>query len=120
MPSEKLAIVKGEIVFDNSLNFSPKSTIYVRLEDVTMIDSHSEVISEQIIRGANHQDNSNSKINFEIQGMICDKHSYIVSVHADLDGDGNISKGDFINMQSYPVLTHGYPNYVSVSVKEIN
>ena len=119
MDDEMLSIVKGEILFTTSLEFSPSSTVYVRLEDVTIIDSYSKVVSEEIIRGINHQGDLANKLHFEIRGMTCEKRSYIITVHVDVDGDGNISKGDFINMQSYPVLTNGYPNFISVIVKEI-
>ena len=44
---------------------------------------------------------------------------YIVSVHIDVNGNGVLDVGDLINMESYPVLTHGYPNKVSVRVKQI-
>jgi uncharacterized lipoprotein YbaY len=117
--NEKFSIVKGEILFDRPLELSQKFTIYIRLEDVTMIDSYSKIITEKKIKSISHQYNSANKLIFEIQGVICEKHRYIISAHADLDGDNNISKGDFINMQSYPVLTHGYPNFVSITLKEI-
>jgi uncharacterized protein YuzE len=34
---------------------------------------------------------------------------YAIRVHIDLDRDGKISGVDYINMQSYPVLTRGHP-----------
>ncbi|HYH09563.1 MAG TPA: hypothetical protein VEK11_21120 [Thermoanaerobaculia bacterium] len=40
----------------------------------------------------------------------------IVFVHVDCDGDGEISKGDYITMQSYPVGTAGA---VRVEVKKV-
>jgi hypothetical protein len=40
-------------------------------------------------------------------------------VLVDLDGDGKISKGDYISMQSYPVLTFGSPSEVTIEVKQV-
>jgi uncharacterized lipoprotein YbaY len=119
MPDERLSIVRGEILFGTPVELPPGSNVYVRLEDVSMIDTYSKVVSEQSITGINHEVDTSTKLNFEIQGMTYDDHSYSIRVHVDIDGDGNMSKGDFINMQSYPVLTHGHPNFVSVIVKEI-
>ena len=42
-----------------------------------------------------------------------------LEVHVDVDNDGKISVGDYINMESYPVLTYGNPNYISVKVKNV-
>lgn len=44
---------------------------------------------------------------------------YAVNVHVDVDNNSNINSGDFINMESCPVISHGYPkDNVSVHVKE--
>ena len=37
----------------------------------------------------------------------------------DVDGDGKVSVGDYISMQSYPVLTFGYPREVTIEVKKV-
>lgn len=44
------------------------------------------------------------------------KHSYSVRAHVDVDGDGKVSKGDYVTTQSYPVLTHGFGWTADVSV----
>ena len=44
---------------------------------------------------------------------------YEVSVLVDLDGDGKTGKGDYINKQSYPVLTKGFPDFAEVIVSEV-
>ena len=38
---------------------------------------------------------------------------------ADVDGDGQVSRGDYITMESYPVLTHGYPHVVIVRLRKV-
>jgi uncharacterized lipoprotein YbaY len=116
VPEDCLLTVQGEILFDKPITFSPCSVIYIRLEDVTQVDSFSTIITEKAIKGLT----AGNKIGFDIEGMICNTHNYIISVHADIDGDGKISVGDFINMQSYPVLTYGHPKYISVDAKQVN
>jgi hypothetical protein len=44
---------------------------------------------------------------------------YAIGVHIDLDRDRKISGGDYINMQSYPVLTRGHPREVSILVRQV-
>jgi hypothetical protein len=48
-----------------------------------------------------------------------DQASYTVRVHMDVDGDGRVSRGDYLRMESVPVLTHGYPNRVTVRAREV-
>ena len=49
-------LVKGEISFDkkNAKSFSG-ATIYVRLEDVTMQDAASKLISQQVIKNVSYE-----------------------------------------------------------------
>ena len=44
---------------------------------------------------------------------------YAVQAHVDVDGDGNVSKGDFITMESFPVF-NGYPSTVDITVKRVD
>ena len=42
-----------------------------------------------------------------------------IRVHIDVDRDGRVSRGDYITMESYPVLTWGHPDRVTVRVREV-
>ena len=42
---------------------------------------------------------------------------YIVRVHLDADGDRQVSKGDFLTMESVPVLTGGHGSVVDVTAR---
>lgn len=44
---------------------------------------------------------------------------YAVQAHVDVDGDAQISKGDFITMESFPVF-NGYPSTVDITVKRVD
>ena len=45
---------------------------------------------------------------------------YAVSVHIDVDNNGKINSGDFISMESYLVITDGYPkDNVIVHVRQV-
>jgi uncharacterized lipoprotein YbaY len=134
IPEERIMtttpLVKGEISFDqkNVKSFSG-ATIYVRLQDVTMQDAPSKLISQQVIKNVSYNGGSvagrhhQKKIEFALFGdriAIDFRRSYAVSVHIDVDNNGKINTGDFINMESYPVITHGYPKEnVSVHVRQV-
>jgi uncharacterized lipoprotein YbaY len=112
--------VTGEILFDKDIGSFFGATAYVRLQDVSMSDAPSRTISEQIIKNVNHDPNVPKHISFSLYPENYDLTGrYIVSIHIDVNGNGVLDVGDLINMESYPVLTHGYPNKVSVQVKQI-
>jgi uncharacterized lipoprotein YbaY len=130
MPHERertALVVKGDIIFDNNVKSFSGATIYIRLNDVTMQDAPSKLILQQVIKDVNYDDGNHGsshqkKFKFELFGnIVVDfRLRYAVSVHIDLDNDGKIGLGDLINMESYPVITHGYPKYnISVHVREV-
>ncbi len=112
--------VQGEILFESSLPAFNGVTLYVRLLDVSRLDATSKTIAEQVIRDVAHVADSVNTIEFELNDLRIDERArYIVTAHADVDGDGRISRGDLMTMESYPVLTFGNPARVSVRVKKV-
>jgi uncharacterized lipoprotein YbaY len=116
----EFALVQGEIDFGPVPPRFTKATIYVRLEDSTLADAPSRVVLQQRIEDIAPQTIHGGKVPFAMHGEIPDRRAtYTISVLVDVDGDGKVSRGDYINMVSYPVLTHGYPNRVTVRVREV-
>jgi uncharacterized lipoprotein YbaY len=113
-------LVKGIIVFEEHIKPISEATIHIRLEDVSLQDAPSKLIVEQVIRNVSYDNTDHQKIEFVVYGNIVDiRARYSISVHVDVDNDDRIGKGDFITMQSYPVLTQGYPDNLLVNVKEV-
>ncbi|MBL8145990.1 MAG: hypothetical protein JNL34_06370, partial [Anaerolineae bacterium] len=44
---------------------------------------------------------------------------YSVRAHIATSGSGEVERGDYITMQSYPVLTRGYGNRVTLAVRRV-
>jgi uncharacterized lipoprotein YbaY len=110
-------LVSGEIsIADSGSSFSG-ATVYVRLEDVSQADAASTVVAEQVMRDVSSAD---LPLSFSLSGELPDEQAnYIVSVHVDVDDNGALNAGDFITMESYPVITHGAPNRINVEVRPI-
>jgi len=115
-------LVSGSITFDEDETFSD-ATVYIRLEDVGLQDAPSKVLAKQILSKVSHNGNSNKGgIDFSIGNdriHYNPSHSYSIFVHVDVNNDSEISTGDFITVENYPVLTHGYPNFLIVKAKRI-
>ena len=121
MSSSELPLVKGEIFLEDAQRSFTGATVHVRLEDVSYADAPSRVVTEQMIRDVSHESGTENILNFTLYGDAPDeKGRYIVTVHVDLHGQGRVTRGDYLSMESYPVLTHGRPSQVSVRVREVN
>lgn len=99
MKNEKL--VTGKITFDDGVSFND-ATVYIRLENVSMMDAPAGVIAEQVIKNTTYDGNP---IPFELLGNVSadDRERFNVRVHVSMDGSSEFQKGDFITKRSYTV-----------------
>jgi len=119
MPND-VQLVSGEVRFGEGNEAFSEATAYVRLEDVSRADAPSRTIAEQVIRHVSYQPGQSGKLVFDLTGPAPDEHArYTVSAHIDVDKDGQVGHGDYISMESNPVLTHGYPRVVIVLLRKV-
>lgn len=115
-----MQLVKGKITFEDETPSFTGATIYVRLEDITEADAASKTIADYVQRDVAFDPENSGELSFSIAGDPPDpRASYSVRVHIDLDGDGEVSNGDFISTQSYPVITFGPATQVSILVRRV-
>jgi len=113
-------LVKGEITFEEEAPPFTGATMYVHLENITVADIASEVVADYVERDVAFDPKTAKVLSFAIAGKAPDpRASYAVRVHIDIDGDGEVSQGDFISTQSYPVITFGHPREVSILVRQV-
>lgn len=113
-------IVTGSILFSPELSSFSGARANVYLEDVSLVDAPAQMITKQVIPNISHQKGTENQIEFALFGEIPNPRArYSIRVQVTLHGDDSIHRGDYITMESYPVLTFGYPNQVSVLVQEV-
>lgn len=121
MSSSDAQLVKGEIIFSKELGSFSGATVNVYLEDVSLLDAPAKIVAKQVIANLNHSMGTENRVEFALQGEIADiQASYSIRVHVAFRSDEQIHRGDYISTESYPVLTFGDPNQVSVRVTEVN
>jgi uncharacterized lipoprotein YbaY len=114
-------LVRGKIVFDPVPEDLSEATVYVRLEDTSLADAPSRVVAEQVLTHVPTRVTTEGTVPFALYGQQPDPRvNYSVSVHVDTHGSGRtIRQGDYINTESYPVLTFGYPTCISMRVQRV-
>ena len=109
-----------EVAFDEETRPFSGATMYVRLEDVSWADAPATVVAEQVVHNVSYQPGDKRRVVVNLRGKVLDKGSrYAVYVHVDIDGDRQITPGDYVSTQSYPVLTFGHPDRVTVRVRKV-
>ena len=96
--------------------------MYVNVERVTYADAASEIIAsytrQEVSFDPGNKDSDILIFKLEVSDLN-PQDDYAVRAHIDLDRDGKVSRGDYINMQSYPVLTRGHPLEVLILVRQV-
>jgi uncharacterized lipoprotein YbaY len=114
-------LVRGEVRFEERAPSFSGATLYVRLEEVTTADAAARIVSEEVRRDVALDPGADERLTSSLTGGAPNpRASYSVRAHVDIDGDGQVSAGDFISTQSYPVLTSGHPDQVSVLVQRVS
>jgi uncharacterized lipoprotein YbaY len=98
---------------------APGAIVRVKVEDVSRLDAAAVVIAEAVLPLASGAA-AGADIPFSITVPAADEAaSYGVRAHVDTTGSGDISPGDLVSNQAYPVLTQGHPDRVLVEARKI-
>jgi uncharacterized lipoprotein YbaY len=112
-------MITGTILFSDDVAHFSGATAYIHLLDVSKMDAPPETIAQQLIKDIKYP--SDEKIDFSLKGRIKDERGmYIVSVHIDVDGDGQISIGDYITTSYYEVAAVGNTTDLNVKVHRVS
>ncbi|OPY18373.1 MAG: Chagasin family peptidase inhibitor I42 [Methanomethylovorans sp. PtaU1.Bin093] len=98
-------MLTGTISFEGqNISFS-NATAYVTIKDASIADTASRVVAEQTIQGLSITQGTNSTFLYAVAtGKLEQGKEYSLSVHVDVDGNGNISQADYITTQRYPLI----------------
>lgn len=112
--------IEGEISINNG-NAIKNATTYVRIEDASRADAPSKIISEKILKNVKFSSILDKYVlPFHISiPLVEENKTYTISVHVDTNGNGKMDKGDYINMESYPVPLQGSEKRIVVKVSLI-
>jgi uncharacterized lipoprotein YbaY len=111
--------ISGTIQFEDVRQPAQDVTVYVRVEEASRLDAPASRIAEVALRGV-HVFPGSPAIPFTVRDVFSvPSGRYVVRVHVDVDGDGQVSRGDYVSVQSYPVLTGAAADIVAIVVREV-
>ncbi|WNY28223.1 hypothetical protein MmiEs2_04070 [Methanimicrococcus stummii] len=86
-------VVEGKIMTESGTQPFDNSKIYIELVDIT--DSEKNVVLEQMV--LENGSKNNYKYTLTHENKLNPKGIYTVTAHIDMDGDGKISRGDYMS-----------------------
>jgi uncharacterized lipoprotein YbaY len=120
MSGPRETVVDGEIRLPDDAGAFHGATVRVTLVDVTRADAPSRTVTEETIRDVTHGGGPGGVVPFRLQVQSVDARArYAVRAHVDVDGNGQVSRGDYISTESHPVLTFDYPSRVTIRVRSV-
>jgi len=116
-----MPIVAGTIVFGADLEPFVGATVYVRIEDVSLADAPARAVAESVLLKVEAGGQATNRLEFTIEAPSSEpRRRYVVRVHVDVDGDGQVGVGDYVSTASHPVSVGGSRTKLSIPVKRVS
>jgi uncharacterized lipoprotein YbaY len=113
------ASIHGTIEFRDVGEPKGSVTVYVRVQDTGHADAPASTVAEQVLTGVSIASGSPT-IAFTVTGIPPNPRArYSIRVHADVDGDRTVSRGDYVSTQSYGVPAGGAATALAIVVHEV-
>jgi hypothetical protein len=111
--------ISGAIEFQDVREPAHNVTVYVRVQDTGFADATALTVTELVLQGVDIVPGA-PPVPFAVQGVPANARApYTVRVHADVDGDGAVSRGDYVSTRSYPVHTTEQPAGVTILMRYV-
>jgi uncharacterized lipoprotein YbaY len=111
--------ISGTLEFHDVRRPASGVTVYVRVEEASRADAPAAVVAQIMLRGVEVAAAA-PPLPFDLSGIpTAPAGRYVVRAHADVDGDGRITRGDYISTQSYPVLAGAAADVVRIVLHEV-
>src|SRR5689334_9359633 len=111
--------ISGTLEFNDVRQPAGNVTVHVRVEEASRADAPAAVVAQLVLRGVEVAAAA-PPLQFELHDIpTVPSGRYVLRAHADVDGDGRITRGDYISTQSYPVLAGAVADVVRMVLHEV-
>lgn len=102
--------IEGEVHGLDTADRAARATVYVRIQDVSRADAASTTLAEVRLDDVAVPAGEPLVVPFALdvdESMLDARASYILAVHVDVTGSGDVTQGDYLTTQSVPVPSPG-------------
>jgi hypothetical protein len=101
-------VVEGIIHLVGVSSSTPNATVYVQIVGVSLADAPSIVVAEKVIPDFQIDIDGPAEIRFSISTSNLNRRAnYALIAHIDVNGSGEITQGDYLTMENFPVSPVG-------------
>jgi uncharacterized lipoprotein YbaY len=119
-PRTDSAVIEGEIIIEQLISSFSDATVYVRLNDVSYADASSRTVAEVIIKNISLNMDNLRPLHFSMNiPALEERLEYSLAVLVDIDGDREISRGDYITKECFPVKRNLPHQYFEIRVSRV-
>ncbi len=112
-------LITGRLVFDRPRRLPPECRIRVEVIDARWADAPHRVIAAAQIDPAGLPEEVEF-IPFRLAAALpAAGPPCLITAHVDVDGDGRVSRGDLITMESYPIVSSADTIDTTVRVRTV-
>jgi putative lipoprotein len=113
------ASISGIIEFPDVREPAHNVTVHVQVQVTTFADAPAVTVAELVLPGVDIAPGV-LPIPFALHGIPLKAGArYVIRVHADVNGNGAVSRGDYVSSRSYPVENTGKPASVIISTRYV-
>jgi putative lipoprotein len=112
--------ITGSIELPAGVVPAQSAQMFVRVEDVSRADAPARRLGEQVLPHLVREDFARGSVAFTV--AVPDpppNTTATVRVHLDMDGDGVISRGDYVSTEHIPVLATGAASDLRVRLRRV-
>lgn len=111
--------IEGEIFFSEEAVAFVNATVIIRVEDVRYADASAVVVAEQRMTNISLVAGDPITIPFHLECKVpLNCATYSLRVHVDVDLDAQVSRGDYVTTQSYPL--NALQSFARILVHPVN
>jgi uncharacterized lipoprotein YbaY len=90
--------------------------IIVQVRDTTLQDAPAQILGE--VRGSVSEAKGSLLASLQVPVDLPRPQGKTLWVHIDVDGDGRVSRGDYVTVRSYPIPT-GTDPHLEITLKQV-
>ena len=111
--------ITGAIEFVDAVDQVSAATLRIRLQDVSKADGSATILAEEAIHGISVPANGES-VPFALEVAALDPSGiFAIEAHLDQTGSGEVTTGDFVTTEHFPVDPHVETQHITVRVRQI-
>jgi uncharacterized lipoprotein YbaY len=117
---EKIHQIRGKILLGKDMVSFSEAVINVSLLDISQIDAPSRMIAKQTIRGTSHTKDMEEYLPFDLYAENLDKKiDYTIRVHISLHDSNEVTAGDYVTTESFPISLEENLAPIAIAVQEV-